>query len=200
MSSDLKGTLAHPLDPKLSPLGNYGGPTPTQFPVAGSPAIGAGSIALIPNGAPQDQRGFARTVGGKVDLGSVELQKTSVVTVTPPAAQHAVAGIATAINLGSFSDPGGKAPFTVDVNWGDGSPVSVYSASNPGKLGTYTHAFINTGLLTGTIVVFDGSGNLSQIASFSISSAVAPKITIKINTTNDQADAASSATVSLPTL
>jgi hypothetical protein len=86
-STDLTGTDANPLNPELSPLGDYGGPTQTQVPLPGSPAIGAGSIALIPAGVTTDQRGFARVVGGKVDIGAVELQDASVVTVTPPAAR-----------------------------------------------------------------------------------------------------------------
>jgi sugar lactone lactonase YvrE len=56
---------------RLTPLGYYGGPTPTMHPLADSPAIeptgGAATSALT-----TDQRGFTRVVGGKVDLGAVE--------------------------------------------------------------------------------------------------------------------------------
>ena len=75
MSSDLTGTGAHPLAAKLSPLGNYGGPTQTIVPLAGSPALEAGSVFLIPAGVTTDQRGLPRTIGGKVDIGSVEIGK-----------------------------------------------------------------------------------------------------------------------------
>jgi hypothetical protein len=81
ISSDLTGTSAHPLNPDLAPLANNGGPTQTQLPLAGSPAIGAGSVALIPAGVTADQRGFARTVGGKVDIGAVEIQALITGTV-----------------------------------------------------------------------------------------------------------------------
>ena len=46
----------------LATLGNYGGPTQTMALLAGSPAIDAGSNALIPSGVTTDQRGYARIV------------------------------------------------------------------------------------------------------------------------------------------
>ncbi len=46
--SDLKGTIASPLNPLLSPLGNYGGPTRTMALLPGSPAIDAGKNAPSP--------------------------------------------------------------------------------------------------------------------------------------------------------
>ncbi len=42
VSSDQVGTSAAPIKPLLAPLGNYGGTTPTQALLPGSPAIGAG--------------------------------------------------------------------------------------------------------------------------------------------------------------
>ena len=196
-STDLTGTDAKPLGPKLSPLGHYGGPTQSQFPQPGSPVLGAGSVALVPPGVITDQRGFARIVGGKVDIGAVEAANASVVTVTPPAAQSVVAGVATSINLGSFTDPGGKGPFTVEVDWGDGSPDSSFPISAIGSLGSQTHAFTDTGSLKGTIFVVDGSGDVSQLATLAVSSAVAPAQSFTVNTTADQTDPAGSTTVSL---
>ena len=38
-------------NPELAALGNYGGPTQTMPPLPLSPAIGAGSTALIPHAA-----------------------------------------------------------------------------------------------------------------------------------------------------
>ena len=64
------------LDPKLKPLGNYGGPTETRDLLAGSPAIDAGN----PNGCRDrlgnllslDQRGVIRPNGPFCDIGAVE--------------------------------------------------------------------------------------------------------------------------------
>jgi hypothetical protein len=82
--SDLQGTAANPLDPRLGPLQDNGGPTPTMALLPGSPARGAGSNALAvgPGGIPltTDQRGFARVVDGAVDVGAFEVQHYVVTT------------------------------------------------------------------------------------------------------------------------
>lgn len=72
-ANNLTGTQAAPLNAKLGPLQNNGGPTLTHGLLAGSPAINAGSnLATLPN----DQRGagFARVVGGTADIGAFEVQ------------------------------------------------------------------------------------------------------------------------------
>ena len=63
----------------LAPLGNYGGPTPTMPPYAGSPAIEAGSDAVTSFLA-TDQRGHSRQSGTHVDIGAVEVDTNSIVT------------------------------------------------------------------------------------------------------------------------
>ncbi len=60
--------------PLLAPLGNYGGPTETLALLPGSPAIDAGSNALIPGGVSTDQRGAPRIENGTVDIGAYEIQ------------------------------------------------------------------------------------------------------------------------------
>jgi predicted outer membrane repeat protein len=69
--SDLAGTGLTPLDPKLGPLADYGGPTQTMALLAGSPAIDAGNNSGVPA---NDQRGFARVANGTVDIGAFEAQ------------------------------------------------------------------------------------------------------------------------------
>ena len=70
------GTATNPIDPKLGPLADNGGPTQTMALLAGSPAIDAGSNALAvgPDGKPLlgDQRGFGRILNGTVDIGAYE--------------------------------------------------------------------------------------------------------------------------------
>jgi len=58
-------------NPQLAPLDNYGGPTPTMLPVAGSPAIDAGAD-IATNFFATDQRGFPRRSGLHVDIGATE--------------------------------------------------------------------------------------------------------------------------------
>ncbi len=52
-------------NPFLAPLGDYGGPTQTVALLPNSPAINAGNNANAPA---TDQRGFARIVGGVIDI------------------------------------------------------------------------------------------------------------------------------------
>lgn len=56
------------LDPKLGPLANNGGPTPTHALLADSPALSKGAGC-----AKTDQRGVPRTAGGTCDIGAYEL-------------------------------------------------------------------------------------------------------------------------------
>ncbi len=81
-------------DPKLGPLADNGGPTMTHALLAGSPAIDAG-----PNPVPTftgnqfDQRGtgFARIVGGLVDIGAFEVQPEPPATTTTAGTDEPVA-------------------------------------------------------------------------------------------------------------
>jgi hypothetical protein len=59
--------------PLLALLGNYGGPTQTMPPLAGSPAIDAGRDSIT-NFLATDQRGYPRLSGAHVDIGAVEIQ------------------------------------------------------------------------------------------------------------------------------
>jgi predicted outer membrane repeat protein len=73
--SDLTGTAAAPLDARLGPLADNGGPTQTVALLPGSPALDAGDNT----GAPDfDQRGLARIVGGTIDIGAFEVQDGTV--------------------------------------------------------------------------------------------------------------------------
>ncbi|MGA1603038.1 MAG: CHAT domain-containing protein, partial [Prochlorothrix sp.] len=65
-------TLLQGVDPKLSPLGSYGGPTQTHLILPGSVAIDAGDSGLAVGLL--DQRGGTRVVGTAIDLGAVEFQ------------------------------------------------------------------------------------------------------------------------------
>ncbi len=74
VNGDQVGTGASPLDPRLGPLQDNGGPTATQALLFDSPAIDAGNdavcVALPVDGL--DQRGVARPQGAACDVGAVE--------------------------------------------------------------------------------------------------------------------------------
>ncbi|MFL6198898.1 MAG: choice-of-anchor Q domain-containing protein, partial [Thermoanaerobaculia bacterium] len=62
-------------DPKLSPLGDHGGPTLTHLPLPGSPLLDAAPAGCLPT----DQRGLARPVQHATtgcDVGAVEIQRS----------------------------------------------------------------------------------------------------------------------------
>ncbi len=65
------GTTQSPIDPRLLPLGNYGGPTPTMA-LHFSPAVDAGTNQGLQTTT--DQRGYPRVYNGTVDIGAYESQ------------------------------------------------------------------------------------------------------------------------------
>jgi hypothetical protein len=72
-SSEGNNLIVYPdADPRLAPLGYYGGTTLTRPLLPGSPAIDAGNTAIAPN---TDQRGAARV--GTADIGAFELNNSS---------------------------------------------------------------------------------------------------------------------------
>jgi len=79
-TSTLVGTAANPLDPRLAPLGNYGGPTQTHALFPDSPVLNVGNNALASSSI--DQRGAARIAGGIVDIGSFESQGFSLLPIS----------------------------------------------------------------------------------------------------------------------
>jgi hypothetical protein len=76
------GTSASPIDPRLAPLGYYGGPTQTQGLLPDSPALGAGDPSLTGT----DQRGQPRVVAGSSDIGAFQSQADpfAVTTLADP--------------------------------------------------------------------------------------------------------------------
>ncbi|TWT90756.1 hypothetical protein Mal64_11530 [Pseudobythopirellula maris] len=77
-STDQIGTAAAPIDPRLAPLGDYGGPTETHALLPDSPAIhrGVKPDIFMP---PYDQRGpgFRREFGD-IDVGAYEWQGVDI--------------------------------------------------------------------------------------------------------------------------
>jgi hypothetical protein len=78
LTNGVNGNKVGDTHPMLATLGNYGGPTRTMVPLPGSPAIDAGSNALIPSGVTTDQRGFSRISGKSVDIGADEFGNATI--------------------------------------------------------------------------------------------------------------------------
>ena len=66
-----------------------------------------------------------------------------------PSQQTALEGSPAPIALGSFSDPGLDAPWTVTVDWGDGSLEQVFAVNQTGDLGAPLHTYELDGLVPG---------------------------------------------------
>jgi hypothetical protein len=111
VSFNLFGVSAATL--KLGTLANNGGPTQTLLPLAGSPVIGGGSVALATNsGLPQsltnDQRGagYARIVNNSVDLGSVQYNSGPPNSIALVVLGSPVAGTALTATLNALTASG----------------------------------------------------------------------------------------------
>jgi filamentous hemagglutinin family protein len=123
-NSPLVGTGAAPIDPLLSPLGNYGGLTQTMALLPGSRAIDAGNSAI-----PTDQRGIARV--GVADIGAFESRGFTLVGVGSGQSAQINAAFANPlqVTIGSnFGEPvdGGQLIFTAPT-----TGAGVLLSSNP---------------------------------------------------------------------
>jgi hypothetical protein len=109
----------------------------------------------------------------------VQLATGQTLTVTAPANQDATEGVTQSIGLGSFSDLNGG-PWTVDVNWGDGTPDTIFSTTTPGSLGTQNHSYGGEGGYTVTVNVAN-SAQQSDSAVFQVGVTDAPLIATGVN-------------------
>jgi predicted outer membrane repeat protein len=176
VGSNIAGVIS--ADPKLGPLQNNGGPTPTMALLPGSPAIDAGvnSYALDAQGNPltTDQNGFQRISGAKVDLGAYEMQPASLGTA-PANGQvgTSYSQTVTATQSGyqaswgtfNFAVTGGSLPTGLSL-----SPTGVLSGT-PTAAGTFTF----------TVTASDLAGFGSQQYSVTISPATP---TVSVNPVN----------------
>ena len=168
IASDLLGSTVSPINAQLGALANNGGATLTMLPATTSPAVNAGSNALI-TGTTTDQRGATRIVASTVDIGSVEVGAPSIV-VTAPASQTATTGASKSFTLGSFTGINTTAPFTVAVHWGDGSATTTLTQATAGAITAQSHTYTTAGTDSVTVTVTDASGANSS-ASFNVTTA-----------------------------
>ena len=178
IASDLTGTMVMPLNPLLSPLSNYGGPTDTLAELPGSPAIDAGNNALIPAGVTTDQRGLPRIVNGIVDIGAFESSEFTIAVTSG-------SGQSTAVST-AFPDPlvatvtannpiepvaGGLVTFTApEVG------ASATLGGNPATIsadGTVS-ASAAANAIGGTYTVGAGARGITNSASFSLTNKWVP--------------------------
>lgn len=75
-----------------------------------------------------------------------------------PPNQSAIEGSYASFNLGWFSDPGPDSPWTVDVDWGDGSSRTTFNLQSAGAIGQKLHLYAQSGVYNATVSVRDRDG------------------------------------------
>jgi RHS repeat-associated protein len=75
-----------------------------------------------------------------------------------PTNQTAFEGSLAYFDLGLLVDPGPDNPWTVNVDWGDGTLSSTFNPSSSGPLGKRLHAYADSGLYTVTLRAADKDG------------------------------------------
>ena len=137
-------------DPQLGPLFNNGGPTKTHALSGSSPALDRGNSNLT-----DDQRGFARVVGGVSDMGAFELGAANLtndlcanaITLTCADLLYGTLGTATAAD----------APTACDPNNSGGNPGVWYRVTGTGERITISTEFLTN--FDSEINVYSGSCN-----------------------------------------
>jgi hypothetical protein len=140
LTNGVNGNIVGITNPDLMPLRNYGGPTETMLPLAGSPVIDAGSNALIPSGVTTDQRGYSRIVGSSVDIGSVEY--TAAVSGT----------VFNDVNGDGIRETGDNGIQGVTV-YADLSNTGAYQAGDPSTTTDLSGNYVLNGLPAGTVII-----------------------------------------------
>ena len=90
------------------------------------------------------------------------------ITLTAPSAQTAVSGTSKSFTLGSFTQSNATGPFTVTVNWGDGSSNSSFNVSAAGTIPATAHTYTSSGSKTVTVTVKDSKGHTSNSPTFAV--------------------------------
>ncbi|MFN7929579.1 MAG: choice-of-anchor Q domain-containing protein [Blastocatellia bacterium] len=137
-NGDKVGTLAAPLDPKLAPLDDNGGPTQTHALLPDSPALNAGDNCVtqtpgcLTTPLTTDQRGtgFPRQVGTNVDIGAFEFGNAAP-SITAQTLSQMMATSATGVLIATVNDTDNQVgSLTVTVNSSTTATVNNVTVSN----------------------------------------------------------------------
>jgi len=120
------------------------------------------------------------TSGGNITPGSAYVfaaPVTTSITLTPPGNQTAIVGQSQSFTLGSFTETNATAPYTVTINWGDGSTGN-YTIPAAGNITAESHTYASAGNDTVSLTVTDAGTNTSNPATFGVTvAAVGGKVT-----------------------
>jgi uncharacterized repeat protein (TIGR01451 family) len=176
--TDLVGTSLSPIDPKLGPLQDNGGPTFTEALLPGSPAIdtGDGTEPYLPT---YDQRGnpFARVSGRSVDIGAFEVQQ-------PPSADL---DLAMSVLPGLQQFVGRLVTYTLTVLNNGPDPATGVQLMDALPAGI---RFIGATMTQGTFTEVDGTVNF-QLGSLAVGSAASMTVVVAPAVAGDVTNTAS---------
>ena len=129
------GPVLQGADPRLAPLGYYGvnATMQTMLPLPGSPAIQLGDATQLSPDNTTDQRGFARLTAGKLDLGAVQTNYTSVKFLQQPTTTFFNAEISPAVTL-QVLESNSNLPGPNNTDAVDGIPITL-TLDGTGTLG-----------------------------------------------------------------
>jgi hypothetical protein len=176
-ATDLTGTGDSPLDPRLGPLQDNGGPTWTRAPFADSPAIDHGDPVLSGS---LDQRGTFRDFdgfGSGPDIGAVEAEEAVGFRVILP--DHVTAGQPFALTVVAVDQWGNVATtYAGTVHFDSTDPSAVvpddYSFASADQ-GQQTFAVtLNTPGSQAVRVTDVNNGSLSQTANTTVDNPCTP--------------------------
>ena len=182
----VNGNQVGVVNPLLSPLGNYGGPTETIALLPGSPAINAGKTSLAIGTT--DQRGEPYV--GTVDIGAFESQGFALTTVAGSTPQTTIQGtafanpLAVTVTANNAVEPinGGVVTYTVP-----GSGASATLVGNPTTIASGTASVNATANSTvGTYNVTATAIGAATPASFALGNFETPSLIV--NATSDVVD------------
>lgn len=170
-------------DPRLAPLGAYGGHTLTFALLPGSPAIDA-----APNPSPrnQDQRELPRTSGGAPDLGAFEFQAGADYWHTDYNQEGMSFGLAFALGMDPFGanrDHPGQPKAFLTAN-GQGFSFGVNFVATHGLIWIVERSPVLSPGSWEEVYRFDGSQNLETIHADYSANMLADRIRIKDNNTS----------------
>ena len=167
VASDFGGTKNAPINPFLSSTAQLnGGSTPTLAPLVFSPVINAGSTTPS-TGLTTDQRGLARVVGSKADIGAFEVQAGNALSVVQGNGQAAGVSLPFGTTLRVLvTDPNGNAVSGAAVTFQ--APNTPSPTASAGLNGGGTSAVVVTkaaGTSTVSAVANDQAGSYKVIVS-----------------------------------
>ena len=131
-----------------------------------------------------------------VAVGAAAPVLTGTLTITAGAAQTATARTPGTFALGTLATTGAPAPYTVTVNWGDGSADTTFTMAAAGAITPQAHMYAAAATDTVSVTATDAVGDASNAATFTVAVAAvaATTATVTVHVYDDPGQTGSTAT------